>query len=112
MNAEPFDFSTVIELCIRYDGSVMNWNLIRHLKTIEERIIEFFVWKKEYPLYTQMALEIKRDASTGIESQFSPRKSAKGKIIILQAKRCSTSSTNLSFLVEPLLLTNQCMVQD
>ena len=74
MAAEPFDFSTVIELCIRYDGQIMNWNLIRHLKEIEERIIEYTVWRKEEPLYTQMELEIKRDAEVvGVESQFSPR---------------------------------------
>eukprot|EP00158_Paraphelidium_tribonemae_P007428 Partr_v1_DN28239_c0_g1_i2_m75934 putative Retinoblastoma-like len=72
LDVSVFDLCMVIELSIKYDGQMLNWNLVKRLKEIEERILECEIWKSEEPLYRFMANEESRLSADGSIS--SPRK--------------------------------------
>ena len=59
LDVKPFDVCVAIEYCIKYDGRLLNWNLIKRLKEMEERILERELWMHDCPLYTQLLEEMK-----------------------------------------------------
>lgn len=72
LDVKPFDLCVAIEYCIKYDGRLLNWNLIKRLKEMEERILERELWLHEYPLYTELLEDMKSSRSSAEIS--SPRK--------------------------------------
>lgn len=73
LSIQPFDLLPVIELCIKYDGKLLNWNMVKRLKEVEERILEFEVWKTEEPLYRKLLAE-KKQHDSPMDFLSSPRK--------------------------------------
>jgi hypothetical protein len=63
LNVDLFNYVLSIELCIKYLGRLLTWNMIKRLKSVEERILEKEIWKKEYPVYTQLKTEQEKHAS-------------------------------------------------
>jgi hypothetical protein len=73
LEVKPFDFIIIAEMSIKYFGLLLNWNLVKRIKELEERMLESEIWKTIHPLYSQMDQESEL-CERNTDYQPSPRK--------------------------------------
>ncbi|KAI3653406.1 hypothetical protein MP228_001353 [Amoeboaphelidium protococcarum] len=76
LKLQPYSLCIGIEYFIRYSTKMLNWNVIKHFKTLEERILEQELWQHEQPLYTELQAEL-RHTTSAVSPLTSPRKALK-----------------------------------